>query len=123
MSRRRQKDPGKAPLAMVVAIGEVGLSAPPGTWALVQSDPYSTTVPNVFSSSVFDKDDRASLFVSYRAFESDELESYYDFELELPWESLGTQTFDVATMKRSSPRNWTATRALAGSNRLGPGAP
>jgi hypothetical protein len=103
-------------LLNTAAIGEVGLSAPPGTWALVQSDPYSTTVPNVFSSNVFDKDARASLFVSYRAFSSDEPESYYDFKLDLPWESFGSQTFDVATMKRSSARSWTATADL-GSDR------
>lgn len=95
------------------ATGEMEVNAPYRSWSSVTSDPFQSYASTVYSDDILGNDNLAGIFVSYRTSALQEPNSYYDFRTGLSWNAVGSQTFDVASMKRYATRTWSCVDDLS----------
>jgi hypothetical protein len=96
------------------ATGQMAINVPYRGWSTVSSDPFQFYTHDVYSDEILGNDNLANIFVSYRTSASQEPHSFYDFRTDLSWNAVGSQTFDVSSMKNYAIRSWSCVDDLNG---------
>jgi hypothetical protein len=85
------------------ATGEMLLNVPYRGVMQVTTDPAQFYSSTVSTGEILGTDNLAGIFIGYRTSSLQEPASLYDFGGRIPWNSVGSQSFDVSSMKAMRP--------------------